>query len=229
MKHKLVSVGLFASLAAIAFAQDKTAGRMEIALEKKEGSVARRADPRHVFQAGDLVRFRYRPNFSGYLYVLNHSTSGKYTVLFPTGETGTQNRLEAGQEYLLPSTESGWFRIEGPAGHEVVYWLVTPAALENSASAAMPLPIPVPLSGPPPAGMTPRCDDTVFRARGDCIDTNAGPRPVARGEKLPEGLSALPEAGARDLVFIRKQQLTLVSAPEMFTGPMIYEFALAHK
>ena len=31
-------------------------------------------------------------------------------------------------------TESGWFRIEGPAGHEVVYWVVSPAKLSDSGS-----------------------------------------------------------------------------------------------
>ncbi len=214
---------LLVNALAILFAEN----RMEISVEKKGEAGPRAIDPRHVLEPGDLVRFRFRANFAGYLYVMNHSTSGKYMLLFPTAETGTQNRIEPDKNYMLPAAESGWFRIEGPAGHEIVYWLITPAALSGEKPLPVPLPLPKPM--PPAQGMTPRCDDTIFRARGECIDTTAGPRPVRRGETLPGNLTGASGAAARDLVFIRKQNLSLISSPDSLAGPVIYEFSLAHK
>ena len=97
--------------------------RMEIMLDRLDGASWRAIDPGLVLERSDRVRFRFRTNFDGYLYVLNQSTSGKYEQLFPRQETGQDNRVEAGKEYQVPATSSV-FRIAGPAGHEIVYWLV---------------------------------------------------------------------------------------------------------
>ena len=40
--------------------------------------------------------------------------------------------------------------------------------------------------------MTPRCDDAMFRARGECIDTSAGPKNVTSRELLPDNLAQVP-------------------------------------
>ena len=72
--------------------------------------------------------------------------------------------------------------------------------------------------------MTPRCNDELFRARGDCIDLSAGPK--AAGDNLPDGFSGLT---ARDLFFIRKDKASVVSSPEPLDGPVVYEFHVAHK
>jgi len=117
---------------AAAFGQSRTMTeghhRMEIMLERLDGETWHTIDPGLVLAQGDRVRFRYRTNFDGYLYVMNQSTSGKYEQLFPREETGQDNRLLAGKDYEVPATSTA-FRIAGPAGHEVVYWLVTPARL----------------------------------------------------------------------------------------------------
>src|SRR5947209_19670511 len=117
-----------ALLAALCVAQEPKPSRMEIVLERREAKTSKMMDPGHIFAEGDLVRFRFKANFAGYLYVINRSTSGKYTLLFPKDETGRNNRVEPSAEYVLPATKDGWFRIEGPAGHEVVYWLMSPTA-----------------------------------------------------------------------------------------------------
>ena len=150
----------------IAFSQ--TPNRMEIVVEKKSAAGPKSMDPGHVFEPGDLIRFRFKTNFSGYLYVLDQSTSGKSILLFPKDETGRENKVDSGREYLLPASGLGWFKVEGPAGHEVVYWVVSPTDLATRETPAthvlQPTPAPAPDQLPP--GVTPRCDDTLFRARG---------------------------------------------------------------
>ena len=206
--------------------------RMEIVLEKQEGAAARTVDPGLVFQQGDRIRFRVRTNFDGYLYVMNQSTSGRYTLLFPGEDTGKQNRIEAGRDYLVPATE-GWFRITGPPGHEIVYWLASPVELQSDANGAKPAYVPLPPPPKPgkvPPSLTPRCDDTILRARGDCVDTSAGAKPVQEKDRLPENL-ARGGAGPtpRDLIFMRQQKATVVASPAPLTGPVVFEFRLAHK
>src|SRR5579863_1829601 len=125
---------LFLSPAAGAQSRSMTEGahRMEIQLERLDGTAWHTIDPGRVLQQGDRVRFRFRTNFDGYLYVMNQSTSGKYEQLFPREETGQDNRITANQEYQVPATSTA-FRIAGPSGYEIVYWLVTPARLTDAA------------------------------------------------------------------------------------------------
>jgi len=204
--------------------------RMEITLERIEGSVWRAVDPGLVLGADDRVRFRFRTNFDGYLYVMNYGTSGNYTLLFPREETGRQNNLRAGREYLVPATEA-WFRIAGPPGYDIVYWLVSPVLLggqEGKGPAYIPLP-PPPKQKQPPENLIPRCDDAIFRARGACIDSSAGPRKLSGKDPLPENLAGVRGATSRELIIMRQQNQSLLSSPVPLSGPVIYEFRLAHK
>lgn len=217
------------AVAALAFAQTKTltqgAHRMQIKLERLDGDAWKSVDPALVLAQGDRVRFRFQTNFDGYLYVMNLSSSGQYEQLFPREETGDQNRITANQEYQVPSTSSR-FRIAGPAGYETVYWLVTPAKLTD----APPRPGTPPAQSPSkPPTLIPRCDDTILQAKGDCIDHAAGPRLMARGEELPQNLTSAAGKGPRDLIFMRQQDTSVISSPEPLTGPVIYEFRLAHR
>jgi len=212
----------------LAFSQ--TPERMEIVVEKKGPGGVTAMDPGHVFEPGELVRFRFKTNFRGYLYVLDRSTSGKSILLFPKEETGRDNHVQSGREYLLPSSGAGWFKIEGPPGHEIVYWVISPndlAAREPATPALSPIPSPLP--DQLPAGVTPRCDDTVFRARGDCVDVSAGVRPVSAQEAIPESVSHFGAGRDGDLIIARQQNRTTISSPEPLGGPVIYQFHLAHK
>jgi hypothetical protein len=204
--------------------------RMEIMLERREAGAWHAVDPGLVLEQNDRVRFRFHTNFDGYLYVMNQSTSGTYAMLFPGEETGRENRITAGKDYLVPATQT-LFRIAGPPGHEIVYWMVTPAELrtEEEQQKYVPLPPPPPKENQAPANMTPRCDDTLFRARGDCIDSSAGPKNVTSRELLPDNLAQVPSGGSSGLMFLRKQNTAVVSSPVPLKGPVIYEFHLAHK
>lgn len=208
---------------------------MKLTVERREDgsrSVWKAVDPKLVFETGDRVRFRFTPGFTGYLYVMNQSTSGNYEVLFPREDTGSANRIDAGREYIVPATQ-GWFKIAGPAGHDVMYWVVSPVEMTGSGRPAY-TPLPPPPSVSPgaelPASFKPRCDDTIFKARGDCVDSGAGVRPVTPDTKLPANLSGLDAAKSRELLFIQdgKKGMT-VSPAAPLTGPVIYEFRLAHK
>ena len=220
------------ALALAASAQSRTmtqgSNRMELMLERLEGSAWHTIDPGLVLAQGDRVRFRFRTNFDGYLYVMNQSTSGKYEQLFPREETGTENRVSAGKEYYVPAT-STVFRVAGPPGYEVVYWMVTPARLTDAAPEYKPLP-PPPSPRPAPSNLIPRCDDALLKARGDCIDTSAGPKLVPRGGDLPQNLrGAANQQDPRDLMFLRQKDTAVISSPVPLSGPVIYEFRLAHR
>ena len=221
---------LLAVTAAIACGQSKTLSqgpnRMEIMVERREGGAWRLVDPNLVFAQNDRVRFRFRTNFDGWLYVMNHSTSGKYEQLFPHEETGNDNHVLAGRDYVVPATEAA-FRIAGPPGHEILYWMVTPARLIGKGIEYRPLTPPPPPDRQNPKNMTPRCDDAMLKARGDCIDTSAGAQ-TARGASLPANLAAIPQ-DTRDLVIMRQKNTAVVASPAPLSGPVIYEFHLAHK
>jgi len=195
--------------------------RIQITLERHAKDIWQAVDSRLVLDQNDLVRFRIRTNFSGYLYVTNLSTSGKYQLLFPSSQTGADNKIQAGRDYVIPATDQGSFRITGPAGQEVVYWLVSPGAIDNGTG-----PLPQPSRKPPT--LIPRCDDTILRARGDCIDTSAGPKQVEDPAGLPADFAKVRNANSRELVFMQQEKSSVVASPPL-KGPAIYEFRLSHK
>jgi hypothetical protein len=202
--------------------------RVEIQLQRRTAGQWKTIDPGTVCERNDEVRFLFKSNFNGFLYVMNHSTSGKYEQLFPSRKAGEDNRVEASREYKVPQ-EGAVFRISGPAGHEVVYWIVTPIRLEEGETAARYKPLPPP---PPPASapktLLPRCDDTIFRARGECIDMSAGPKTLSGSEREREELTG-SNLTPRELVFLRDKDKSVISSPAVLSGPVVYEFHLAHR
>lgn len=216
--------------ASLAQPQQPAPRRMEIQVELRKGAEWIMVDPATVFDKDAQIRFRVKANFAGYLYVMNQGTGGTYALLFPREDTGQVNRLEPGQGYTVPATE-GAFTPAGPPGHDIVYWMVTPVELGQSAT---PPSAYVPLPPPPPPGtkistLKPRCDDAVFKARGECVDPKAGPRKVSSLSTLPPNLKDVPNLRSRELVFIKENNGAVVSTPAWLKGPLIYEFRLSHK
>lgn len=69
------------------------------------------------FQSGDSIRFHVIPQNDGYGYVLmKESSTGKSSVLFPTKQTGTNNYLTHGKDYVLPSKT--WLEFDNHPGVE---------------------------------------------------------------------------------------------------------------
>ena len=199
--------------------------RIRLTVEREDASGWRAMNPATVFAPNERLRFRLTTNFSGFLYVMNQGTAGTYELLFPRTDTGSDNRVEAGKEYVVPATE-GWFRVGGPAGQDMMYWLVSPVELPRGDQR---LPPPPPHDSGARSSLRPRCDDTVFKARGECVDNSAGVRPVQPGEKLPSNLSGVAGATPRELLFLEEKGGTVLSSKQPLTGPVIYELRLAHR
>jgi hypothetical protein len=202
--------------------------KMEIVLEMQVGKTARVVNPQHVFKTGDLVRFRFKSSFDGYLYVTDQTSSGKYLTLFPSDKAGAANHIVRGKSYLIPATEDSWFRVDKPAGYETVFFVVTPSQPGNES--AQPPPPPV-LSPPPPLplsdDMVPRCDDGIFRARGECIDASAGASALTPHEHSPVDESS-GGLTPREIVVIRKTDSSVVAPATDGNAPIVYQFRIAH-
>jgi hypothetical protein len=198
--------------------------RIRLTVEKEDSTSWKRVDSATVFATGDKLRFHVSSTFAGYLYVMNHGTSGAYELLFPRSDTGADNRIEAQKDYVVPAVQ-GWFKVTGPAGHDIVYWVISPVKLGNEVRALPPPPPHADL----PLSFRPRCDDTIFKSRGDCVDSSAGVKPVKPGEVLPKNLDSFSSPTPRELLFIQEKGATVVSSPAPLTGPVVYELRLAHR
>ncbi len=211
---------LVCAIAALLRADDVQ--RIKLAVERQDGSAWKPVDSALVFAAGDKLRFKVSATFAGYLYVMNHGTSGAYELLFPRSDTGADNSIEAQREYIVPAVQ-GWFKVTGPAGHDIVYWVISPMTLGNER--ALP---PPPPHADLPLSFKPRCDDTIFKSRGDCVDTSAGVKPLKEGQVVPKNLGGIAAPTPRELLFIQEKGGTVVSSPAPLTGPVVYELRLAH-
>jgi hypothetical protein len=195
---------------------------MRIVLEERTGSAFRIVSPQHVFKTGDMVRFRVRSSSDGYLYVSNRGASGKYSQLFPARGGDNDNWLEHGRDYRIPPAARSWFRIEKPAGYETVFFTFTYSQLRGR-SGVTPV-LPKPIEQRAPAELIPRCDDAMFRARGECLDVNAGPSAVPPGSL--EGSEAFTP---RDITIVPGPDSSVVSPSSPGNTPIVYEFRIAHR
>ncbi len=185
--------------------------------------------PEHVFDSGDVVRFRLTSGFDGYLYVIDLGSSGGYTVLFPAAGGSSDNVIHNGIDSLVPAVGDGWFQIDGPAGFDVIYFLVSPtpidvAAAKGTKEHATPQPAPNAL----PDSLKPRCNDAIFQARGECIDDSAGPAPLPRDVPLPPQISVVAPNVSRDIVFVADEDDNSIKATAPAATPVVYIFRLAH-
>jgi hypothetical protein len=177
--------------------------------------------PKRVFNSGDTIRIRVTSHFDGYLYIMDQGTSGRFSTVFPSAAAGNDNQVHRGQSYLIPSTTDGWFQISGPAGFDVLYILLSPTPIAPPSAASFAAPGPV-------NSLKPRCNDAIFRARGDCIDPLAGAAPLPQGEPLPAPIAPLAGSASRDITITRQKDAVTVTGQANQTAPLIYTFRLAH-
>jgi len=217
--------------AAKAQAPPATGGALHIVVQKREGKSIRLMPEKHVFQRGDQVRLRVRSDSDGYLYVLNRSSSGKIALLFPAGEAQPMNRIERDHEYTLPATSQHWFTIEDPPGYETLYFLVSTQPTGTAPALIPPLVKPPAPQKAPANGdvLLPRCDDDLFRARGDCLDLSAGPQAVVASDPLPGAMNSVSNMASRD-INVTEEGDTVTVSPRKGSGPaVVYEFRIAHR
>ena len=196
---------------------------LEITLERKtaNGKVEPMASD-HVFATGDVIRFRVTSGFDGYLYVMDQGSSGQFRTVFPSTDAGSDNRLHQGQGFLLPATDDGWFEVSGPTGFDVLYFLLSPEPIAQPAPASFVAPGPI-------SSLKPRCNDAIFKARGECTDITAGPTALPRSAPLPAPLAPLAGSASRDITVLKKKDAVTVEAGVNKTGPILYTFRLAHR
>jgi hypothetical protein len=201
---------------------------LHFVLEKRNGSSVRVMPQKHVFHEGDMVRLRIRSEADGHLYVLDRSSSGTLTVLFPDSDSA-DDRIKRNHDYILPSAKNGWFRIVGPPGYETLYLLVSSdPATEQSDSLLVQPPVALSVTSSAPDGIVPRCDDDLWRSRGDCLDVNAGVQALKEGESVPDPLGAASSGASRDIAVNTVQGETAVSSAAAGRTAVVYEFRIAH-
>lgn len=201
------------------FASDPKEGYVQVSLERMDGQEWKSVDPRLVLNAKDRIRFKFETTYSGFLYVYDRGTDGSTERLLP-GE-GADNRVEPGKPYTVPA--SGSFVVDGPAGFDITYWIVSPEPLPR-----IPMFDDAPKMSPMgPSTLIPRCKEgLVARGGGGCLDERAGPQATANpGKIVPKAQSTLRARNIR----LEKDGETRIAAPASKQAPLIYEFRVAHK
>ena len=196
---------------------------LQISLERKlpDGTVQTMASD-HVFDPGDVVHFRVESEFDGYLYVIDQGSSGRFTTIFPSSEAGADNRVHQGQAFSIPAEGGSWYEIGGPPGFDVLYFLLSPESIGSPPPSSFAAPGPV-------SSLKPRCNDQVFRARGECTDSSAGPAALPKDAPLPAPLAPMAGLASRDITIVKKKDGVTVGPKGNTRAPVIYTFRLAHQ
>ena len=192
---------------------------IEVSVELWRGKTWQPVDARTVFHKNDEIRFRFRTPIGGHLYILNRSSEGKESWLFPAPDRGQSSRIEAGPEYLVPGRKS-FFVVGGKPGFDVTYWILSPLPIDarevtGSAFASQ------------PSTLEPRCGSEGLKARGVCLDERAGPHLLEQSQPLLQLPRDTPLI-SRDLTFRTQNRSTRISGPSPESGVIIYEFRVAH-
>jgi hypothetical protein len=229
--RRLLIVALLIVVAGGLNGQNAGSSVLSIRLERRKGDVVQAVPQNTVFRNGDILRFRLTSQINGYLYVLDKGTTGNKAVLFPASGPAGSNRIETGRNYLVPAEGEGWFEVSGPAGFDVLYFLVsaTPIDLPPGASASPGNEPEHPKEEPPPPNLLPRCDDSIFKARGECVDASAGVAPLAPDAPVPRELIPMARTASRDIVLTDDDGETGVQSAPAAKLPIIYTFRLAHR
>ena len=216
----MIRATAFLMFAAV-YAQHGGGVSVQVKLERWSDARWTALDPRLVLHGGDEVRFRFRSNRPGYLYVINHDGQGRNTWLFPTPDTGEQNTIAANKEYIIPAT-AGVFQIAMTAGYETTYWILSPEELRSRKNLS---PDVITTDQTP---LLPRCGSGSLTARGSCTDESAGAR---RGPAvaIPKWFDNAAPLQPRDLSVNNEAQQSRISVAAAFDVPLIYEFRIAHQ
>jgi hypothetical protein len=193
---------------------------IDVALERKQGDEWRWVDPGTVFHKGQEIRFRFRSSRSGYLYVLNRSSTGESTWLFPRFHESQSGRVEPGPDYLVPGTK-GSFVVEGSPGFDITYWILSPIPIDVRETSQ-------PVPGSQPSTLEPRCRTETLKARGLCVDDRAGPGPIREFGDAPLSVLRSGALVSRDLKFHSQDGATRISSGDPQNRTVVYEFRIAH-
>ncbi|MBV9154966.1 MAG: DUF4384 domain-containing protein, partial [Acidobacteriaceae bacterium] len=99
-------------------------------LKQKPDSTFEEISPDAVFHAGDRIRLSVMSNQEGYLYIIEHGTSGKWRPLYPPPGSA-ETKLVPGTEYLIPGGKDEFFQFSGDPGDEKLFVLLTRRPEQN--------------------------------------------------------------------------------------------------
>src|SRR5579884_435753 len=91
-------------------------------LKRRADGTFEEVSPDSEFHAGDSIRLSLMSNQPGYLYIIEHGSSGKWRPLYPP-PGGSETKLSAGQEYLVPG--DGSFQFDADSGQEKLFVLLS--------------------------------------------------------------------------------------------------------
>jgi hypothetical protein len=223
-QSRLFLVLALAAVPILQSAENTQPAAVDVVVERKDGSEWRAVDPHYVFASQDQIRFVFRSDVPGNLYVMNRAPSGASDWIFPAPGTDPENRVAAGQSYRIPA--QGGFVIGGPPGFDTTVWILSPHALQLGSAADAIAEAPKERGTNSQDNLIPRCSDTLLVARGPCTDDRAGAAPFHERLNLPQSDGLV----ARDLNFSNDGGRTRITPRDQTSGNVIvYEFRIAHR
>jgi hypothetical protein len=201
-------------------APQPASGEIELKLELRRGGQWQSMDVHTVFRNKDQIRFKFRTSFPGYLKVVNQSSDGQTSSLFPFGDSKQPSAVEANVNYEIPGA-NGSFVVGGKPGFDLTEWVVSSVPLTGDWQ-------PAAFSGEP-STLLPKCQDGELKGRKSCLDNHAGPAPISSSRD--QSLRSSPDAPliARDLNFHSRDLAALISVPDISRKTVVYEFRVAHR
>ena len=91
-----------------------------VLVDKQSGKISAPLDPKRDFGLGECVALQVEANRSGYLYVLEQASSGRWIPLFPSPKLPNASNIVPSRGSLIVP-EGGCFRIKPPNGEEKVF------------------------------------------------------------------------------------------------------------
>lgn len=228
LKSSSLSLLLFFSGSAIFGRQDApTNSRQKLLLtvEALGQNGWKTVNAQSVFKQQDRLRFRFHTSLGGYLYILDSSSSGRLTWIYPVAGEPASNHLAAGESLTIPG-QPGVFVIGGAPGFDTLYWILRTAPFEIPQAPDQPMKTPSTLVSTCPA------ESPGDKSKGElaCIDKNAGPKPVPDPAKLSAAIGLKSSLVARDLTFQAKPEGTEIAASsDAEPGDIVYQLRIAHQ
>ncbi len=172
--------------------------RYGVLLVDPRSGQAEPADPARIFKSGECIALEFEANRSGYLYVLEQGSSGKWLSLFPSAELpDDSNVVRSRTTVRVPARHC--FEIEGAAGTERIFVVLSrnpedlaqlhQAIRSGRAEAPGPSPAPAAKPGETLLAMN-RLDAEIARFAGDLRSRDLRVKKVAQ----PEGEGERPNS-----------------------------------
>jgi hypothetical protein len=94
--------------------------RYNLLLVNPQNGSVEAADPDRIFKPGECIALEFEPNRSGYLYIFERASNGRWILLFPSASlAGESNAVRSRKTVRVPAKDC--FEVSGVAGQEDVF------------------------------------------------------------------------------------------------------------